>query len=482
MVRVRFAPSPTGLPHIGNIRTALFNYLFAKHNNGKFILRIEDTDRERYREDALDAIIKGLKWLGINWDEGPDIGGEYGPYFQSRRIEIYHKYAKKLVDEGKAYYCDCSPERLKRVREEMRAKKLNFMYDRHCRKRNIKSDPTDPSTVIRFKMPLSGETCFDDVLRGKICFDNSTQDDIILIKSDGFPTYNFAVVIDDHLMGITHIFRGEEFISSAGKHKHIYDALGWEPPKMVHLAMILGKDRSKLSKRHGATSIMEFAEQGFLPEAMMNFLALLGWSPKDDREILSKDELVERFSLDGLSTKPAVFDIEKLEWMNGEYIRMMEVEKLTENLIPYYRKWGWINGEKYDVEYLNRVSAAMQERLKKLTDIKELGFYFFQEPSGYDEKGVRKQFKRDRIPWMKFVLEKFENLDNWREEKLEKVIAEGMEKFGVGAGKLIHPIRLAVSGLTRGPGLFELLEILGREKTIARIKRAINWIENNVEE
>ncbi len=480
MVRVRFAPSPTGLPHIGNIRTALFNYLFARHNNGKFILRIEDTDRERYTPEALGAIMNGLRWLGLEWDEGPDVGGDFGPYFQSKRLNIYHKYAKKLVDEGKAYYCDCSPERLEKVRAEMRAKKLNFMYDRHCRERGIKSDPSDPNTVVRFKMPLSGESCFDDVLRGKICFDNATQDDIVLIKSDGFPTYNFAVVIDDHLMQITHIFRGEEFISSAGKHKHIYDALGWEPPKMVHLAMILGKDRSKLSKRHGATAITEFEKQGISAEAMFNFLALLGWSPKDDTEIFSRSELIKRFNLDGLSTKPAIFDFEKLEWMNGEYIRMMSVEELTSKLIPMYKKWGWLDDDEYDMEYLNSISAAMQERLKKLSDIKELGFYFFREPTEYDAKGVKKNFKYERAEWLKYIADKFEALDDWTEPAMEGVVRDYMKVLNVGAGKLIHPIRLAVSGLTKGPGLFEMLKILGKDVVIRRMRKAAKWIEENV--
>jgi len=477
MVRVRFAPSPTGLPHVGNIRTALFNWLFARHNDGKFILRIEDTDRERYDPRALEAIVDGLRWLGLNWDEGFDIGGNFGPYFQSQRLEHYHEFARKLVADGKAYYCDCAPERLEQVREEMKAKKLNFMYDRRCRERHIQSDPTDPKTVIRFKMPPSGNTCFKDVLRGEVCFDNSTQDDIVLIKSDGFPTYNYAVVIDDHLMEITHIMRGDEFISSAGKHELIFDALGWETPQMLHLPIILGPDKSKLSKRHGATAIADFQAQGILPEAMFNFLALLGWSAKDDSEILSREEIVQRFDIAGFSTAPAVFDFEKLKWMNGEYIRKMTPHKLSERLAPLYRQWGWL--EK-DATYNDKVSAAMQERLVLLIDMKAKGEYFFNEPAEYDSKGVAKEFKPETADILRMLANEFQNLPEWDEHALENVIRDFCEKLNVGAGKIIHPVRLAVSGLTGGPGLFVILEILGKDTTSRRLQKAAEWIEKNV--
>ena len=483
MVRVRFAPSPTGLPHVGNIRTALFDWLFARHHGGKFILRIEDTDRERYQPEAVDAIMEGLRWLGLDWDEGPDVGGPYGPYVQSERLKIYHEYARKLVEAGYAYYCDCPPERLEKVRQERLAKGLPPMYDRHCRDRGLKSDPTDPNTVVRFKMPLFGKTCIYDELRGEICFDNSTFDDIVLIKSDGFPTYHFAVVIDDHLMGITHIMRAEEWIPSAGKHLLIYRALGWEPPKFVHLPMILGPDRTKLSKRHGATAITEFKEQGILPEAMFNFLALLGWSPKDDTEIMSREELVRRFDLDGINTAPSVFDFDKLRWMNGEYIRRMTPQELTERLMPFYEKWGWCTEQKpCDREYLDRVSRAMQERIKVLTDMKELGFYFFTEPTEYDPKGVKKNFKPEVADWLEEMARRFEALPEWTESALEEVVRGYAEELGVSAGKVIHPIRLAVSGLRMGPSLFELLEIVGREKVVARLRRAAEWIRENVKE
>jgi len=481
MIRVRFAPSPTGFPHVGNIRTALFDWLFARHYGGTFVLRIEDTDRGRYQPEALDAIMNGLRWLGLDWDEGPDVGGDYGPYFQSERLEIYHKYARQLVENGFAYYCDCSPERLQKVREERIAQNLDPMYDRHCRERNLKSDPTDSNTVIRFKMPLSGQTCFDDELRGEICFDNSTFDDIVLIKSDGFPTYHFAVIIDDYLMKISHIMRAEEWIPSAGKHILIYKAFGWEPPKLVHLPMILGHDRSKLSKRHGATAIAEFEKQGFLPEAMFNFLALLGWSPKDDSEILSKDELIRRFDLQGINTKASVFDFEKLLWMNGEYIRMMSSDELTEKLKPFYSRYGWCTENKpCDEQYLQKISNAMQIRLKTLGEMEDMGFYFFSEPTEYDAKGIKKYFKPQVIDWFVEIIEKFGAVSNWDEESLEELLRDYVEKLQVGFGKVVNPIRLAVSGLTRGPSMFELLEILGRDKVISRMKRALDWMRENL--
>ena len=476
-IRVRFAPSPTGLPHVGNIRTALFNWLFARHHGGKFILRIEDTDRERFDPQSLEAILAGLRWLGLQWDEGPEVAGEYGPYFQSQRLEIYHEHARRLVAEGKAYYCDCPPARLEQIRKEQMAQKLDIMYDRHCRERNIQSDPTDTNTVVRFKMPREGRTCYDDVLRGEVCFDNAILDDIVLIKSDGYPTYNFAVVVDDHLMRISHIFRGEEFISSAGKHALLFRAFGWEIPKLVHLPIILGPDRTKLSKRHGATAITAFEEQGILPAAMFNFLALLGWSPKDGAEILSRDELIARFDLDGFTATASVFDFEKLKWMNGEYIRKMSPAELTDCLMPLYRAWGWLDDARYgDRAYLDKVASAMRERLTTLPEMKEKGAYFFIEPAEYDPKGVSKNFKPETADLLRNVADKFENIPEWTVRALEEIVRQLSEELGIGAGKIIHPIRLAVSGLTGGPGLFEMLEIIGKERVLARMRKAAQWI------
>ncbi len=479
MVRVRFAPSPTGLPHVGNIRTALFNWLFARHHGGKFILRIEDTDRERYEPEALDAIMKGLRWLGLDWDEGPDAGGDFGPYFQSERLAIYHDYARKLVAEGKAYYCDCSPERLDEVRAARMEQKLPPMYDRHCRDRKLDSDPTDPTTVVRFKMPLFGKTSFPDELRGEITFDNSTFDDIVLIKSDGFPTYHFAVVCDDHLMQVSHIFRAEEWIPSAGKHALLYAALGWEPPKFVHLPMILGPDRTKLAKRHGATAITEFERQGILPNAMFNFLSLLGWSPKDDTELFTREELISRFDIGGINTAASIFDFEKLSWMNGEYIRKLPIPVLTDYLTHHYTEWGW-NWQSMPREKLDAISLAMQERLRVLPDMRELGAFFFNEITDYDEQGVKKNFKLDTAQWLDELAMRFEKLPTWSHDALEETVRVFAEENGVSAGKVIHPVRLAASGMKMGPGLFELLEILGPPTTCRRLRDAAQWIRSNL--
>lgn len=480
-VRVRFAPSPTGLPHVGNIRTALFNWLFARHHNGKFILRIENTDRARFDPQALDAIINSLLWLGLEWDEGPNVGGQYGPYFQSERIELYHEYARKLVEEGKAYYCNCSPERLEYVREERKKKGLPPMYDRHCRDLDIKSDPADKNTVIRFKMPLEGKTRVNDYLHGEISFDNATFDDIVLIKSDGFPTYHFANVVDDHFMKITHILRAEEWIPSIGKHFLLYQALGWQPPVFVHLPMILGPDRSKLSKRHGATFIGEFQKMGILPDAMCNFLSLLGWSPKEEREIYSREEIIARFDLDGLNTAPAVFDFQKLEWMNGEYINMLSPAELARYLKPFVESWGFCKMQEYcSDEYLTKVSGVMRERLKRLTDLKELGAFFFVDPTGYDPRGVQKNFKPQTAKILSQIAEEYEAMENWSEVIIEEKTRAFCEKNNIATKEVFHPIRLACSGLILGPSLFSMLELLGKNRVVVRLRNASDWIEKNI--
>lgn len=477
MIRVRFAPSPTGLPHVGNIRTAIFNWLFAKSHGGKFILRIEDTDRSRYNADALESIMDSLRWLKIDWDEGPSKGGSFGPYFQSERLKIYHDYAQKLIESGHAYYCDCSPERLDLLRKENIAKRTTSMYDRHCRERNIQSSPEDPRTVIRFKMPLDGKTSFNDFLRGHLSFENSTLDDIVLIKSDGFPTYNYAVVIDDYLMQISHVLRGEEFIPSACKHLLIYAALGWEPPIMIHLPIITGPDRAKLSKRHGASAITEFRDQGILPDAMFNFLALLGWSPKGNLEILSQKEATDYFDPKGLSVSPAVFDIKKLQWMNSEYIKKMSARELTENLLPFYSLWNWPSRQ---ADYLDKVSSAMQKRIKSLVDLKNQALFFFFDPDNYDPDGAKKYFCSETARHLMLVGRHLETLTDWSEPAIEEIVRDFSVENQLGAAKIIHPLRLAVSGLTTGPSLFQIMEIIGKDATIKRIRRTIEFIQKQV--
>ncbi len=475
--RVRFAPSPTGLPHIGNIRTALFNWLWARNTGGQFILRIEDTDRERYDPKALNAIMEGLRWIGLDYDEGPDKPGDYGPYFQSERLSIYHHYAEQLVESGHAYWCNCSKERLDNLRAYQTENKLPPGYDRHCRDLNLKSSPTDPNTVLRFRIPENETVIFNDFLRGEISFQSKDLDDLVLLKSDGFPTYHFAVVIDDYLMKITHILRAEEWIPSAGKHVLIYKALGFTPPEFVHLPMILGNDRSKLSKRHGATSILEYKDMGFLPEAVFNFIALLGWSPGNNKEIISKEEMISLFDISNINKSSAVFDIEKLKWMNSEFIRLLSPEELTQKLLPIYETKNWVRDE----AYLNRVSKAIQERIKLLPDIVDLGAFFFEEITTYDEKGIQKHFNHENsVENIDLIIESFSKISDWTEHNLEEAIRMISEEKGMKAATFIHLMRLSVSGMTFGPSAFELTEIIGKEKVIQRLQNAKDYIINNL--
>lgn len=474
-VRLRFAPSPTGLPHVGNIRTAIFNWLFARNQGGAFILRIEDTDRDRYSPEALKALFDGLKWLGLDWDEGPQAGGDYAPYFQSQRIEIYHHYAQKLVEEGWAYYCDCTEERLRQLREAQKDDSREAGYDRHCRGRGIVGNPIDTDKVIRFKVPLSGTTRINDYLRGTIEFDNTLLDDFVLVKSDGFPTYHLANIVDDHLMKITHVMRGDEWISSSAKHILLYQALGQKPPMFVHLPIILGPDKSKLSKRHGATSILDYKSMGYLPEVMFNFLALLGWSPKDDREIMTRDELIESFNLEGINQSASVFDMTKLNWMNGEYIRALPVDRLAREILPFLIRQGFIDEHyrPYSQEYIREVTRLMQERIKTLADLQEECPYFFNEPVEYDEKGTQKHFlKEGTESLLELITGRLEELSDFSGSPIEEVIRYTAEELGIGAGKIIHPLRLAISGMTKGPGLFELMVTLGKDTVVRRLKKA----------
>jgi len=467
------------MPHVGVIRTAIFDWLLARHYNGEFILRIEDTDRTRFVEGAVENIIGALKWLDMDIDEGPGIGGDYGPYYQSKRLDLYHRYARFLAEENKAYWCDCSPERLDKVRKELQAKKLDPRYDRHCRNLGLKGSPGDGKHVLRFSTPESGETTFHDELRGDITVANSELDDFVLLKRDGFPTYHFASCIDDHHMAISHVFRGEEWISSAPKHRLLYDALGIQPPKFVHVPVILGPDKAKLSKRHGAANILEYKEMGYLPEAMFNFLALIGWNPGTDEEIIPREKMIEQFSIERINISAGVFDIGKLDWMNGEYIRSTPLDSLVERLRPLMSEYGWVDADfkPWGKAYVFEVLKLMQERLKRLTDIRESAFYFFEEPKEYDPKGIKKAFKGgdiiDRLVAARDALAECE----WSLDGIERAIRSTAERLDVGAGKIVHPVRLAVSGLTGGPGLFEILHLIGKDRTTGRIDRAIEWLK-----
>jgi len=465
--------------HIGGLRTAIFDWLFARHEGGSFILRIEDTDRTRLVPGALEDIMAGLRWAGLQWDEGPEVGGNHGPYLQSERLEFYQKYAQQLVDEGKAYYCYCTPERLEEMRSAQQAAGKPTGYDRRCRflsaEERARLEGEGAAKVIRFAMPDSGTTTFIDAVRGELSFENALQDDFVILKSDGFPTYHFASVVDDHLMEITHVFRGEEWISSGPKHVQIYAALGWEPPVWVHLPLILGTDRSKLSKRHGAVSLRTYIEEGYLPEAVVNYLALLGWSAGEDRDIYSIDELIEKFTLDGVIDHPAIYDSQKLLWMNGQYIRMTSIDRLAELILPYLQKAGLVPEtlSKEQMDYIKKVTTLVQDRLKVLSEAPEMSEFFFVEEPVFDPKAVDKWLKKPGTPELLMaVANRVDALDDWNMEAIEAAVREAGAEAGAEGGKVIHPVRVATTGRTVGPGLFETIETLGKQRVVSRLRKA----------
>ncbi|MGB9780065.1 glutamate--tRNA ligase [Caldanaerobacter sp.] len=476
-VRVRFAPSPTGSLHIGGARTALFNWLFARHHGGKFILRVDDTDLERSTEESMKGILEGLQWLGIDWDEGP--------IYQSQRLEEYRKFANKLLEEGKAYYCFCTKEELEEMRKEAEKQGKPFMYPGKCRnltKKEIENYLKEGrKPVIRLKTPGEGKTVVHDIIRGDVEFDNSTIDDFIIMKSDGIPTYNFATVIDDYQMGITHVIRAEEHLSNTPKQILIYKALNVPIPQFAHVSMVLAPDRTKLSKRHGATSVQEFKDQGYLPEAIVNYITLLGWAPLDGEEIFDVQKSIREFSLERVSKNPAIYDVQKLTWINGHYIRNYDLDKLTQAVIPFLQKKGLI-GENYDYEYIKRIVAVVREREKTLVDIAEAMTYYFKDVESYDEKGVQKYFtKEGTVEILKKAVEVLRNLDPFNKTTAEEAYRKLVEELGISSSALFHPTRLAISGKTFGPGLFDIMEFLGKEKTISRLEKAIKFIEENIE-
>ena len=486
-VRVRFAPSPTGDLHVGNVRSALFTWLFARHYGGTFILRIEDTDRERLVPGSVESIQEDLRWLGLDWDEGPSVGGPYGPYVQSERLHIYAEYASKLIAEGKAYKCFCSRERLEQMRAEQIARKQPPGYDRRCRDLDPREverlEAEGVPYVVRIKMPIEGVTTFNDLVYGEVTFENAVLDDFVAIKSDGYPTYNFANVVDDHLMRITHVLRADEFISSTPRHIQVYKHLGFPLPEFAHLPMILGPDRTKLGKRHGATSVKAYREEGYLPEAMINFLALLGWSAGENREIYSREELIQKFTLEGVSRTPAVFDIQKLEWMNGEYIRALSPEQLAQRVLPFLQKAGMVSEQPTESEmrYVRDVMVLEQERMKKLSEAPQLVSFFFGSDVEYDQKAVQKWLAQPGTSeLLERVAEALENLEEWNTAAIEQAVRSVGEEMGRPGGKVIHPVRSAVTGRTVGPGLFETLEVLGRERCVYRLRSAAERFANAV--
>ena len=479
-VRVRYAPSPTGYPHVGNIRTALFNWLFARHHNGSFIVRIEDTDVARKVEGTVETILDSLKWLGLDWDEGPEVGGKYAPYFQSQRLDIYREAAERLLLQGDAYYCYCSPQRLKEMRSEQVRRKQPPGYDQHCRnlsrgERSLK-EAEGITPVIRFKAPLEGQTKFNDLIRGEVVFENSTIDDFVLLKSDGYPTYHLASVVDDHLMEISHVLRAEEWLSSTPRHLLLYQAHGFEPPQFAHLPMLLGTDRSKLSKRHGTVSITEYRHQGYLPEAMVNFLALLGWSLDDKTELLSIKELIDNFSLERVSRTAAIFNNEKLDWMNGVYIRNLSLEDFTQRALPFLEDGLPAEVKRpLSVGYIKKIMPLIQERAKTLAEVPELTQFFFVSQLSYEPDLLigKKMNQKSAIKALETSLHRLEQLPVFDEESLEASLRPLAEELGLKTGQLFGTLRVAVTGRTVAPPLFQTIAVLGKELCLRRIGEAL---------
>jgi len=502
-VRVRFAPSPTGEPHIGNVRTVVFNWLFARKMGGDFILRIEDTDRSRYDPDSVRVIMDGLRWLGLDWDEGPGletleridvddaasyaVGGPVGPYVQSERLEMYRQVAGALVERGLAYRCNCTPERLERVRAEQRAKKETVMYDRHCR--NLSPGAVSPNEphVIRLKMPLEGQTVVHDLIRGDVAFDNAVQDDQVLLKSDGFPTYHLAVVVDDHHMGITHVIRGDDWIVSTPKRIQLYQAMGWEVPAYCHVPLVNGPDGKKLSKRHGATSITQFREEGYLPEALLNYLALLGWAPGqgEEQEIFSREELIERFDLFRVNTAPAIFSYKKLDWMNGVYIRNLSEEELLERLLPFWQEAGFVPDPCPEemMPQLRQIVPLVHSRLKHLSDIVEWTRFLFQpiEPPPMEKLVGKKMTLEETLEAVERIRAFIAHVEPFEPEAMDQPLRDMADELGLSVGQLFGLIRWVTTAQRVAPPLFGSMVILGRQRVLERFRAAEQKLKRELE-
>ncbi len=482
-IRVRFAPSPTGSLHIGGARTALFNWLFARRQNGTFVLRIEDTDLDRSTAESARGIVSALRWLGLDWDEGPEIGGDYGPYFQSQRLAHYVEAANKLLEQGQAYYCYCTQEELSERRQEAMKSGQAPRYDGRCRhltkeeRTRLEQDGRRPA--LRFHIPPSGETVVSDVIRGEVAFAHDVLDDFIIMKSNGLPAYNFACVVDDSSMRISHVLRAEEHLSNTPRQILIYQALGRLLPVFVHLPMILAPDRSKLSKRHGATSVQEFQEQGFLPEGLLNYLALLGWSPEGEEEIMPLPEIVRQFTLDRVGKTAAIYDTKKLTWMNGHYLNENVLDGVVNQALPFLQQKGMVAKElsPSQQEYIKRVVELVRTRVKTLAEIADASDYFFSDDFAYEEKGLRKHFSKPGVDsLLEAALHRIERLESFEPQAIEESYRDLSADLGVGAGEIIHPTRLALSGRTMGPGLFELMSVLGKTRSLQRLSRAVQYI------
>jgi glutamyl-tRNA synthetase len=480
--RVRFAPSPTGYFHVGGARTALYNWLLARHHGGAFVLRIEDTDQKRYQPQALDDLLASLRWLGLDWDEGPEVGGDYGPYFQSQRLDIYQKYARQLVNQDYAYYCYCSPERLAHMRQTQRAPGMLQGYDRHCRdltaQQRAEYEAQGIVPVVRFKTPLEGTTTYVDAIRGPSTVENHTLDDLVLLKSDGFPTYHLGNVVDDHLMDISHILRGDEWLPSVPRHMLLYQAFGWTPPVYAHLPVILSPTgKGKMSKRKTTSPggreydvlARDFRHKGYLPEAMINFLALVGWGYDDKTEVFSREELVQYFGLEGVNKSAAAFDYDKLDWLNGVYIRALEVDDLAARLTPVLRNAGFDP----DPDTVHGLVPLVRERLKCLTDVVDLADFFFADVA-YDPAMLigKKMTPQASMDALGKTIVTLESLPDFEEETLETALRSLAADLDLKVGPMLGIIRVAVTGKKVSPPLFGTLHVLGRERSLARMRQA----------
>ena len=478
-VRVRFAPSPTGLPHIGNIRTALFNWLFARHNGGKFIVRVEDTDQARLVPGSIEAMLDGLRWLNIDWDEGPEVGGPYGPYFQSERLDIYRELADRLVTQGNAYRCYCSQKPPANDDERQRDRRVSASADCLCRdltpEEINKLSGGQESNVVRFAMPKEGITRVNDLIRGEVEWRNETLNDFIILKSDGFPTYHLAVVADDHLMEISHVMRAEEWLPSTPRHLQLFEALGFDPPKFAHLPMIMGPDRAKLSKRHGATAIGEYKDAGCLPDALLNFMVLLGWSLDDKTDVVSVQTVIENFTLDRITKSSAIFDQDKLQWMNGMYIREMSSEKLAGEMMPFLERDLPKDLLPVDEGYLRQIAPLLQERMKSLEESANSTEYFFQANELFDtETLVQKGMDRDStLSALKAAFEDLDATNDFAPDKLEEMLTATGEKLSLSRRQFFGVLRVAATGRAVSPPLFEMMEVLGKDRTVSRVKNAM---------
>jgi glutamyl-tRNA synthetase len=452
------APAPTGRLHVGTARTTLYNWLFARHHGGTFVLRIEDTDQSRSTQENVCQILEAIRWLGLDWDEGPEVDGPYGPYFQSQRVAHYREAVDRLLEQGDG-------------------QAIAPRYDRRCRElsrtEREKREAEGRPKAIRFAVPDEGATGWDDLVRGRVEFQSSELDDFVIMKSDGFPSYNFACVVDDATMAMTHVLRGEDLNSGTPRQLHLYRALGLEAPQFGHLPMILAPDRSKLSKRHGATSITEYHDKGYLPEAVVNFIALLGWSPGDDRELMSREEMIEAFSIEGIGKSGAVFDADKFAWMNGVYLRQMSAEEYVARARPFLEAHLGPLVESFSDDYVASAVLLEQERAKTLAELPELTEFFFRDPKEYEDKGERKWFRQEgAAELLAAVRDALQGLDRFDEASIESAVRAVAERLDTKAGPVIHTTRLATTGRTKGPGLFELLAVLGKERVLPRLRRA----------